>query len=187
MTSPQSAQIPTPINHEIECVIDGLIEREGRAFTNHPADKGGPTKFGITQATLAKWRGRPVSAQEVEALAETEARVIYRELYICGPQFQRIADAILRNHVVDAGVNHGVGWAARRLQEAAGVQADGILGPISLRAINEANGPKTMHLAFCARRYAKYARIVAADPSQLVFVRGWVNRANAMMLTEADR
>lgn len=168
-------------------VLDGLIEREGRTFTNHPADQGGPTKFGITQATLAKWRGRGVSATDVEALQETEARTIYRELYIHGPQFHRIMDPILRTHVVDAGVNHGVGWAARRLQEAAGVTADGILGPISLRAINESNGAKTLHLAFCARRFARYAKIVVADPSQLVFIRGWIARANAMMLMEADR
>jgi len=39
-------------------VIYDLIEREG-GFSNHPADKGGPTKYGITQQTLSEWRGVP--------------------------------------------------------------------------------------------------------------------------------
>ena len=33
-------------------LINEIINREGRKFTNLPADKGGPTKFGITQKTL---------------------------------------------------------------------------------------------------------------------------------------
>ena len=34
---------------EVDALIDGLIEREG-GYVNHPADKGGPTCFGITEA-----------------------------------------------------------------------------------------------------------------------------------------
>ena len=34
---------------DVDTLIDGLIEREG-GYVNHPADKGGPTCFGITEA-----------------------------------------------------------------------------------------------------------------------------------------
>jgi glycosyl hydrolase family 108 len=34
---------------DVDSLIDGLIDREG-GFVDHPADKGGPTCFGITQA-----------------------------------------------------------------------------------------------------------------------------------------
>ena len=34
---------------DVDGLIDGLIEREG-GYVDHPADKGGPTCFGITQA-----------------------------------------------------------------------------------------------------------------------------------------
>ena len=37
--------------------------------------------MGITQGTLAAWRGRPVSIEEVRALTEEEAREIYRANY----------------------------------------------------------------------------------------------------------
>ena len=37
-------------NH-IDKILNDIIEREG-GFVNHPADKGGPTKYGITTPTL---------------------------------------------------------------------------------------------------------------------------------------
>ena len=39
---------------DVDALIGGLIEREG-GYVNHPADKGGPTCFGITETV----RGRP--------------------------------------------------------------------------------------------------------------------------------
>ena len=35
--------------HDIDQLIDELIAREG-GYTNHPADRGGPTRYGITEA-----------------------------------------------------------------------------------------------------------------------------------------
>ena len=37
-------------------IIDEVISREGDIFTHHVADKGGPTKFGVTAKTLGVWR-----------------------------------------------------------------------------------------------------------------------------------
>lgn len=188
------AQNHRPADPEIEGLIDGIIEREGREYTNRPADKGGPTKFGITLETLSEFRGYPVSPQEVRDLQEPEVRQIYRQLYVFGPGFDRIADRILRVAVIDAGVNHGQGWAARRLQEAAGVKADGAIGPVTLAAVNVAE-PQDIALRFAARRYQKYANIVVADlkergrldGTQAENLRGWINRANEMLLMEVAR
>ena len=34
---------------DVDQLIDAVIDREG-GYVDHPADKGGPTRFGITQA-----------------------------------------------------------------------------------------------------------------------------------------
>ena len=67
-----------------EDIIDGIIKREG-GYVNNPADRGGPTKFGITLKTLKAWRGSPVTAWGVEGLGEDEAREIYESEYLVKP------------------------------------------------------------------------------------------------------
>ncbi len=34
---------------DVDELIEALIEREG-GYSNHPSDRGGPTKYGITEA-----------------------------------------------------------------------------------------------------------------------------------------
>ena len=64
---------------DVDALIDGLIEREG-GYVNHPADKGGPTCFGITEA-VARAHGY---AGAMRNLPRMEAAAIYRRLYCCG-------------------------------------------------------------------------------------------------------
>ena len=52
----------------VEQLIEDVIAREG-GYVAHPADTGGPTKFGVTRATLSRWRGHHVTAAAVQALA----------------------------------------------------------------------------------------------------------------------
>jgi lysozyme family protein len=59
-------------------IIDDIIRREGGAV-DHPSDRGGQTKYGITKATLSEYRGRQVSGVELFALTEQEAREIYQK------------------------------------------------------------------------------------------------------------
>jgi len=72
----------------VESLIDDIIRREG-GFVNHPADRGGPTKYGITAKTLGNWRqlGWLATSDEVATLTESEAREIYRHRYILAPGF----------------------------------------------------------------------------------------------------
>ncbi len=159
-----------------EQIIDRILKRE-RGYVNHPLDRGGPTNRGITIGALAAWRGQEVTAADVRELTEAETRHIYRGVFIVDPQFFRIEDDRLREQVIDAGVLHGAGWAARRLQECAGVTADGIIGPITLKAINFYGKINGLGTRFMQRRIHRIGRIVQADPSQIVFLTGWLDRA----------
>lgn len=156
-------------------IIDGILLREG-GFVDHEADRGGPTKYGITQATLTDWRGRKVSVDDVRSLTEREARDMYRETYIVRPGFLSIQSEAVRVLVVDCAVNHGVLRAVKMLQHAAHVFTDGILGPNTIAAVNRMT-PTALYRRLCAARVRLYGEIITKNPSQAVFAAGWANRA----------
>ena len=158
-------------------IIGDIIRREG-PFIDHPADRGGPTKYGITLATLASWRqGMTTTAADVQAMSEATARDIYQARYIIAPGFDKIAPEQLRNLVVDIGVMSGPARATRLLQQALGVTVDGMLGPVTLGKLPRML-PETdmLYRRLIAVRMQDLGRIITGDPSQAVFAAGWFNR-----------
>lgn len=166
----------------VDGMIDDIIRREG-GYVNHPNDRGGPTNFGITQATLSNWLGRPATIDDVKRLKRIAAKKIYKERYFSGPGIDRMPVAI-QDFMTDAAVNHGPGRAIRMLQSvlnASGFPAgpvDGLCGPATLRACDKAQdkmGPWLLS-ALVEQRRMFYYLIVQRDPSQEAFLAGWMNR-----------
>lgn len=149
------------MNEFVSKLIHGIVNREG-GYVNHPGDKGGPTKYGITQGTLTAWRRKPVSIQDVKDLSIQEASEIYHDRYVVMPQFHKIEDPKLVEQVVDAGVNHGVGGATKMLQRALGVEADGTIGLLTLTAVEKADKP-SMVVKFLVERIRYFARILESS------------------------
>jgi lysozyme family protein len=160
-----------------EQIIDDILRREGSIYTNHSSDRGRSTKYGITLATLREERGPFVTAEDVAKLTENEAREIYARRYIRRPGFDMVADDRLRALLIDFGVNSGPKRAVIALQRAIGADPDGIFGTDTMRRL-EADGLDLG--AVCASvlkaRLMLYVNIVLGDPSQVVFLRGWMNR-----------
>ncbi|HET9680325.1 MAG TPA: glycosyl hydrolase 108 family protein [Gammaproteobacteria bacterium] len=164
-------------------IIDDLIRREA-GFVDHPADRGGPTNFGITQATLSRWRGREATEEDVRTLTENEARQIYQSDFV--EPFIGVVQEPLLGFLVDSGVQHGVGDAIRWLQDAAGVKTDGKIGPVTRRAIDNALSIRLYWRVFASRmRY--YGQLTSNDDElvrareagfdlQAEFTEGWLNR-----------
>lgn len=89
----------------------------------------------------------------------------------------------LANRVLDCGVNCGLYTATRMLQAAAnslgaGLSIDGILGPVSLDAINGIE-PERMLAAYRQARVEHYEKIVALNPADEVYLPAWKARAMA--------
>ena len=161
----------------IDDVISGVIDREGREYSNHTDDRGGSTKYGITAATLGLHRQlwRAATADEVKALEEPEARAIYAKRYVLDPGFAALPDWV-RAQVVDDGVLSGPHTAAKTLQRVLGVTADGMIGAGTLAALAAANR-RTVIIDLVIARATRLARLVKQDSSQAVFVEGWMVRA----------
>lgn len=132
----------------IKDIIDHILLVEGSQYTNDPNDSGGPTKYGITQRTLSKYRGRQVSPGEVASLTESEARSIYYKLYVVDPGFEPVTIFApdIAAELVDSGVNLGPGRATEWLQRSlnalnrmgrdyADLKVDGDCGPATVKAL----------------------------------------------------
>ncbi len=162
-------------------MIERVLIREGRdKYTNDPSDAGGPTKWGITQGALAKWRGRPVSGAEVQALGKDEAVAIYRHDYMA--PFATIEDPSLLELVFDFGVNHGPGRAAEAMQtvlQRVGYytdRIDGDFGRKSHEALAKVQNDAALFYAVKCERLEAYMRYAGRSPANVIYLGGWANR-----------
>jgi lysozyme family protein len=170
------------MSRSVEQMIDDVIRREG-GYVDHPQDRGGPTNFGVTQATLSRHLGRPASTDEVRRLERTVAAEIYRREYYEVPRIDALPAGI-QEFVFDAAVNHGPVRAIRFVQQvcdAAGfgpLAADGLCGPRTRQAAAAADRAMGDWLlaALVEERRNFYLALVERDPGQRVFLRGWLNR-----------
>jgi lysozyme family protein len=167
-----------------DCLALTLAQEGG--YADHPRDPGGATNLGITRATLAAARGRPVTKAEVACLTRVEAAAIYRKNYwnaVRGDGLPSGLDAVLFDHAV----NSGSGTAIRMLQRALGIAADGRMGASTLRAAATAD-PREMISQLCRARLASLARLKTFS----TFGKGWTRRIaeierRALALVERDR
>ena len=153
--------------------LAATLKFEG-GYVNHPADPGGPTNMGVTQATLSAWRGHRVSVADVRALARPEVAAIFRRNYweLTGCDH---LPAGLDIAVFDYAVNSGVPRASRAVQAVVGVTVDGIVGTATINAAR-AMGAQAAVLALGGQRrgFLRQLRIFTT------FGRGWLARVAAI-------
>ena len=114
------------------CIQPILVSEGG--YVDDPDDRGGATNFGITEATLASWRGHPITPDDVRAMTVDEAKAIYQANYY-NPAHGPDLPAGLDLMAFDAAVNSGVGRAIMLLQAAVGTPVDGHYGPNTAAAV----------------------------------------------------
>jgi lysozyme family protein len=178
---------------DVDQLIDALIEREG-GYANHPADTGGPTCFGITEA-VARAHGYAGSMRQ---LPRSEAEVIYKRLYWLRPRFDAIAarSARVAAELFDTGVNMGPAVAATFLQRALtalnrngkdypDLVPDGRIGNATLSTLDafltvrgQASGETVLLRALEALQGERYLRLAERRPGNEAFLYGWL--ANRM-------
>lgn len=168
----------------VDEIIDNTIKQEGAKYTDDPADSGGATRYGITQATLTLALHHPATKQDVANLTENQAKVIYKNLFFYGPRIDLLPES-LQSVVYDFGVNAGQGTAIRALQTVCTLagfpcNVDGLMGPATAEVVKtayEAMGP-LLNNAYCEWRCQFYEELAARRPKDMRFLKGWLSRAN---------
>lgn len=171
---------------DIDSILDGILTREG-GYVDNAADRGGPTNYGITQATLSAWLGRPATIAEVQALDAATAKAIYTKNYYTGPHLDQLPD-LIQPVMLDAAVNSGPGHAVKWLQQVLNdnghgpLTVDGGIGPATIAAANAAVAAMGTGLnrALIEMRRTFLQQLAVNDPSQQQFEKGWMNRCDAL-------
>ena len=148
-------------------------------YCNNPADSGGATNMGVTQGTYTAWllaRGKPDA--DVRNITRAEVQEIYKVRYWLAAQCDRMVEP-LAIVMLDTAVNFGVDGAIEFLQEATGLPADGVWGNLTEAKFKVHNTLATAK-AIVAGRIAYRHERVRQNPSQRVFLQGWINRDNAL-------
>lgn len=173
---------------DVDTLIEEVIAREG-GYSDHPADRGGATRWGITEA-VARAHG---FAGDMRHFPREEAVEIYRRIYWLRPGFDRVADhaPAIAAELFDTAVNMGPSVAAGFLQRAlnalnrnAGdypdVIADGRIGPRTIAglagflAVRGVAGGTVLMKAIEALQGERYIQLAENRPGNEAFLYGWL-------------
>src|SRR3546814_839027 len=172
----------------IESMIETTIGKEGR-YSNHPADRGGETMWGITER-VARRHGY---TGPMRALPRAKAVAIYRQEYAIDPGFAAVAeiDPVVGEELFDTGVNMGPAVPSLWFQQAlnalnngarlyADTKEDGDIGPATLgafRAYLKARGAEAsevMMKALNSLQGARYIELSRTRAANEAFTFGWL-------------
>ncbi|WP_339097237.1 glycosyl hydrolase 108 family protein [Pectobacterium brasiliense] len=172
--------IPSPsFTHAVAFVL----AKEG-GYVNDPTDKGEETKFGISDLRdgirdgMTDIDGDKKPDVSIKDLTLEQASQIYYRDYWYPSYCNDWPDGISLI-VFDSSVQHGVKKAIQLLQEAAGVTADGIVGPKTTAAVISAD-PEWLLTRYLLRRARYYSDIIKSNSSQGKYLNGWFNRLDSV-------
>lgn len=146
-------------------VVEGALKNDG-GQTNHHNDKGGLTRFGLSQKYNPEI--------DVTKLTLESAVAHYHQKYYLLPHIDKLPHTI-QPAVFDAYVNAGADESIKFLQISCGAAADGIIGQQTISHVMGRN-THALLIDFLSRRGLDYSLTAACDRSQSGYLRGWLRR-----------
>lgn len=164
---------------EFEDALKFVLKWEG-GFTNHPKDPGGATNKGITQKVYDVYKvSRKHPKMSVKHILDFEVKEIYETKYWDLVRAKWLK-APLGLVMFDTAVNFGPAGAIRRLQKALRLNITGTWTQEISDVIHECDAGKVA-LEICKLRKIWRNYRVKQNPSQKVFLQGWLNRDNDLI------
>lgn len=173
---------------DVDTMIEAVIDREG-GYVDHPADRGGPTRWEVTAAAAHAdgYRG------DLRALPRERAAAIYRRTYWTAPAFAAVAERApaIAGELFDTGVNMGPATATAFVQRALNalnreasdypdIAVDGAIGPCTLAALDAFLGHRgeagatVLLKAIEALQGERYVALAERRPANEAFLYGWL-------------
>ena len=178
------------MNRTILRIIEELIGREG-GYSNHPSDRGGATRWGITEQVARAYGYKG----DMQLLPRETAISIYYKRYWTEPRLHDVHNILpqVAIEMFDTGVNMGPVIAVQFLQRSLNllnrrgkawpdIAQDGRIGPMTLDALSRyitERGTKAAPVllkSLDGLQAARYADIAEARPANEDFYFGWIDK-----------
>lgn len=158
-------------------IFDYLLRVEG-GYSDDKYDSGGKTKYGIIEVEARKYGYRG----HMKEMPLEIAKDIYYKKYFKGNRLDEVVNDKISLSICDWIVNSGT-WGTKKAQQALNIinsselVVDGKIGNKTLFALNNVNPDKFLEVYHRLQRNF-YISIVRNNPTQQVFLRGWLNRVD---------
>jgi lysozyme family protein len=163
-----------------DIAIEKILKYEcptiGSCYVNDPDDPGGETNFGISK--------RAFPNVDIKNLTRNDAKGLYRLNYWIPLRLAEIDSQSIAEEMLDIGVNMGVSVAVRLAQlaynllTASDIHVDGIIGPMTIQALNESRYPKALAKTMNGLQFYRYIKIIESNPAKEKFFRAWLMRVD---------
>lgn len=174
----------------MEGIIRAKVNIEA-GYVNNPNDLGGPTNFGITQATAREFG----YTGDMRNLTREQALAIYKKGWWDRMRLDQIIamNPLLADRMFDFGINAGRANCIKSLQRILNVlnrqgklysdiDADGGIGPATMTALGGyvkargADGLNRLMFALCCHQVSYYTEISEKRVQNEEFTYGWYDR-----------
>lgn len=156
------------------------LAHEG-GFQNNPKDRanwtGGQVGVGTLVGTKYGITTLDMPGVDIANLTPDQAITYYTENY-WKPLYSQINSQPIANKLFDLGVLFGVGTAVKMLQAALGIPIDGVFGPATHSAVNQAN-PDSLLSQFQQEMIERATTIAALNPNDAPDLPDWTRRINS--------
>jgi len=146
-----------------------VLQHEG-GYVHHALDPGGRTNLGVTQRVWEQYVGHPVDEATMRSLTKEMVSPLYRKEYwsVCHCDDLPAGVDYL---AFDFAVNAGSFRCVKTIQRALNITADGVIGPITIKAIQDANAEDFIG-KFSTAKESFYRSLTTFR----TFGKGWLNR-----------
>ncbi len=158
-------------------ILTPFIRYYEGGFSNNKNDPGGATMKGVTLATFRSVYGKSKTVSDLKKITDEQWNCIFKKYYWDKCKADLIEDQSIANMLVDFAWHSGVITATKKIQEAVGVDSDGVAGRVTIGAIN----------GFYLGNRAVFDRLKKSRLSYLeslknweYFKNGWTSRVEAI-------
>lgn len=152
-------------------------------YADIPEDTGGCTMSGVTIGTFRQYYGKNKTCDDLQKLTDEQWLHIFYKGFYNKIKADGIKNDSICLMICDFCWMTGVKTAIRKIQRCLGVMDDGIVGPVTLAAINQ--NDKFVFNQIKYMRSCHFESIVMNQPKKKKFLKGWLRRLNSIKFEES--